>query len=207
MKRLLMVLLLSLGSVPALADHAGWSGYRGGYDGSYQFITESEFIQSSTTFTQVSKDLFGNATPTVREVAYKGPGLKTSMSTELARFVRFSTYHLYRDQSNNPADSMRGSELGGEIKLSFWGPVVNLQLGLGLSGSRLNHQNMEGSTIYFGTGGMGTIGIERFIASKASVVFTVKAQQEELTAEEKSKNISARSSTVGAGVALLLWLN
>lgn len=205
MKKLIAILMLC--SSPALADHAGWSGYRGGYDGSYQFITESEFMQSSTTFTQVVKDSFGNENTQAKQASYKGPGLKTSMSTELARFVRFSTYHLYRDQSNNPADSMRGSEVGGEIKLSFWGPVVNLQLGLGLSGSRLNHQNTEGSTIYFGTGGMGTIGIERFIASKASVVFTVKAQQEELVAEEKSKNITAHSSTVGVGIALLLWLN
>lgn len=207
LSKALVPLSALLTNVTAYADHAGWSSYRGGYGGSYQFITESEFIQSSTTFLLPPSEEALVQTPQQKTASYKGPGLKTSMSTELVRFVRFSAYHLYRDQSNNLSDSMRGSEVGGEMKLSFWGPVVNLQLGLGLSGSRINHQNKEGATVYFGTGYAGSVGIERFIASNASIVFTIKGQQEELRAEETSKNIQAQSSTVGAGLALVLWLN
>ncbi len=207
MKHIITIALFLI-STSALADHQGWSGWRGSsYSNSFQFITESEYIHSDTKFETTRVDEQGVESVETSSRVYKGLGLKTSLGTELVRFVRFSVYHLYRDLSHNPSTSLRGSEVGGETKLNFYGPVVNLQLGLGLDVSRLNHQSIDGSTMYFGSGYTGSVGIERFIAPKASVVFTVKAQQENLKPEESAVKTRAHSSNVGAGLALILWLD
>lgn len=182
-------------------SHGSWSAKRGSpYYLPYLFITQSEGIHSKLTLTN-------DETEETEVTNFKGMGLKTALGTEISRFARFSAYHLYRDTSESKAVSLRGTEIGGEIKLSFYGPVVNLEFGLGLHGSKLIYQNPTDSRSFIGNGYTGSVGFERFIDSRASVMFTLKGQKETLRPEETKRKESAELNSYGGALAFILWLN
>jgi hypothetical protein len=190
----IFLLLSLLFATPAFSQHSSWSQSRSGtYFLPYTFTTQSEVIHSELKFQD-------NTLTSV-----KGVGLKTAVGTELAQFVRFSAYHLYRDLSSSPSYSLRGPELGGELGITFSGPVVNIQFALGLHATRQVLQSPQVSTVYFGQGYTGTLGFERFISSKVSVLLSVKGQNEELNPEFKS-NETLTTNSAGASFALVLWL-
>lgn len=196
------LILVSSSSAFAYGDHAGWSNERGNsYNGSYQLINETEAIHTTMT----TPDPKNNNAST--SVEYKGMAMKVGMGVELAKFARFSVYEEYRDTSNNLSTSLRGPEVGGDVKLSFFGPVVNVQFGLGISGSQLVDQREGFAGTYYGSGLTGSVGLERFLAPKCSIVFTVKGEQESLTPELKDNELRPQLTTIGLGAALLLWLN
>lgn len=188
-----LTIIMMLISTSAFADHYSWSGNRGGfYSNSYQFLTASEGLHSSVNDTTETKE-------------YKGLGLRTGLGTELVRFVRFSGYHEYRDISNNATDSLRGSELGADCKVSFFGPILNLHLGVGLYSMRLLHQKDDQATIYFGSGSAGIFGFERFLSEKSSITFDARVAEENLKAEVGEAKLN--NKMYGASLALLLWFN
>jgi hypothetical protein len=196
-KSLIAFMLLGSSQAFAYGDHSDWSLRRGSpYQGSYQFITETEVLRTIMR----SED-------NIEKTTFKGMGLKTGIGVELVEFVRFSTYHLYRDTSANPNTSLRGSEVGGDIKTSFYGPVVNVEFGLGLNASSLTDQRSTESIRYFGKGYTGSIGFERFVGQRASIVFTLKGQREDLRPEITSIEKAPILNTTGACLSLLLWLN
>lgn len=196
----LLFALLFLYAVPAYADHQGWSSYRGGYQESYQFTSSVETLQS--TMTIEDKEL--STTTTSR---YRGLGFKSAIGVELGRFVRFDAYHIYEDTSSNLANSLRGDEIGGDIKLSFYGPIVNVNFGLGVFGSTLVNQTPESALRYYGQGYVGTIEIERFLSQTTSVVFQTKDSSQSLHPESSAITTSPQVTTVGLSIGLALWLN
>ena len=204
MFKLLLVAFLLATPAYGYDNHEGYSNSRGGYDLPYLFITQSEGIHSTATFATPNPE---SDEDTISKTNYKGVALKTAIGTELVRFVRFSAYHLHKDLQNSPSNSLRGTELGGEVKLNFSGPVVNIQFGLGLFGSRNTFQTNDGGVVYYGNGFQGTLGFERFLSNQASFLFTLKAQSEDLTGEERSNQTKIQVQTAGAAAALVLWLN
>lgn len=200
-KILMLVGLLFSSSSFAYGNHASWSQNRGGMNLPYLFTTQSEVISSQLSITGTDQD------SKQFNQSFSGLGFKTELGTEVFKFARFSTYHLYRDTAANEDQSLRGSEVGGEIKLSFYGPVLNIQFGLGINGSRLLYQNPTDSRYYYGTGYTGSVGFERFLASKASVLFTIKGQNESLRPEESAYKEDASISSVGGALGLILWLD
>lgn len=199
MKRLVLLTSILLSGTALGYDHAHWSGSRGSYyRNSYQFTTQTEMLHSRV---ELEEDGVRESLGT-----FKGPGIKASLGVELVRFVRFSAYHLYRDQSNNPSNSLRGSEVGGVIKVSFYGPVINLNLGIGASATRTVQQNLDGATVYFGQGMTSLFEFERFLAEKLSFTFGFKGQQERLSPEDTSLKHALKASTVGINLGLTLWL-
>lgn len=204
MKIKILSLVTSTLTVNAYAynDHASWSEGRGPYGGSYQYTTETQLWQSSAVLT--STDELGSETTTT--TPYKGVGFRVSFGTELARFARFTTYSSYRDLTNSLTDSLRAYQVGGEGSLTFSGPVVNLQLGVGLFGSRQLQQKPGAGKTYAGTGTTALIGIEKFIASNASVIFSFRSQQESLKSDQKLSSDVLDVSSSGASFALALWM-
>lgn len=189
-------------SVYAYDDHSSWSQSRGSYSGSYQYITETEVWQSNATL--MSKDFYGKET--AMSTPYKGLGFRVGAGTELARFVRFSAYSSSRDLSNSLTDSLRSYQVGGETAVSFYGPVLNLQFGLGLFASRQHQQKPNEGRTFIGSGFTGSVGFEKFISQKASVMFTVRGQQETLRPDEKESRDVLNVSSTGAAFALILWM-
>jgi len=201
-KYVILAALCSAGTSYAYDDHASWSQSRGSYSGSYQYITETEAWQSNATL--LSKDPYGKET--VMSTPYKGLGFRVGVGTELARFVRFTAYSSSRDLSNSLTDSLRSYQIGGETAVSFYGPVLNLQFGLGLFASRQHQQKPNEGRTFIGSGFTGSVGFEKFISQKASVMFTVRGQQETLRPDEsESRDVLGVSST-GAAFALVLWM-
>lgn len=200
----LIMLSISFVSVSGYAydDHASWSQSRGSYNGSYQYITETEAWQSNATL--LSKNAYG------KEIAastpYKGLGFRVGVGTELARFVRFTAYSSSRDLSNSLTDSLRSYQVGGETAVSFYGPVLNLQFGLGLFASRQHQQKPNEGRTFLGSGLTGSVSFEKFISQKASVMFTVRGQQETLRPDEKESRDVLSISSTGAAFALVLWI-
>lgn len=186
----------------AYDDHASWSQSRGSYSGSYQYITETEAWQSNATL--LSKDSYGKETAV--STPYKGLGFRVGAGTELARFVRFTAYSSSRDLSNSLTDSLRSYQVGGETAVSFYGPVLNLQFGLGLFASRQHQQKPNEGRTFIGSGFTGSVGFEKFISQKASVMFTVRGQQETLRPDEKESSDVLGVSSTGAAFALVLWM-
>lgn len=186
----------------AYNDHASWSEGRGSYYGSYQYITETQLWQSNATLK--STDDLGNESTTM--TPYKGAGFRVSFGTELAKFARFTTYSSYRDLTNSLTDSLRAYQVGGEGSLTFSGPVVNLQLGVGLFGSRQLQQKPGIGKTYAGTGTTALVGIEKFIAPNASVIFSLRSQRESLRSDQKSSSDALDVSSNGASFALALWM-
>lgn len=186
----------------AYDDHASWSQGRGSYSGSYQYITETEAWQSNATL--LSTDSLGNETTT--STPYKGLGFRVGLGVELARFVRFTAYSSSRDLSNSLTDSLRAYQAGGETAVSFYGPVINLQFGLGVFASRQHQQKPNEGRTYLGSGFTGSVGFEKFISQKASVMFTVRGQQETLRPDEKNSRDTLSVSSTGASLALILWM-
>lgn len=186
----------------AYNDHASWSEGRGSYYGSYQYTTETQLWQSSALLK--STDELGNEAITT--TPYKGAGFRVSFGTELAKFARFTTYSSYRDLTNSLTDSLRAYQVGGEGALTFSGPVVNLQLGVGLFGSRQLQQKPDEGKTYAGTGTTALIGIEKFIAPNASVIFSLRSQRESLRPDQKSSVDTLEVSSTGASFALALWM-
>lgn len=201
-KYVILAALCGAGTSYAYEDHASWSQGRGSYSGSYQYITETEAWQSGATL--LSRDSSGKETSTF--TPYKGLGFRVGVGTELARFVRFTAYSSSRDLSNSLTDSLRSYQIGGETAVSFYGPVINLQFGLGLFGSRQLQQKPNEGKTFMGSGFTGSVGFEKFISQKASVIFSVRSQKEVLRPDEKeSRDILSVSST-GASFALVLWM-
>lgn len=186
----------------AYNDHASWSEGRGSYYESYQYTTETQLWQSSALLK--SADELGNETITT--TPYKGAGFRVSLGTELAKFARFTTYSSYRDLTNSLTDSLRAHQVGGEGTLTFFGPVANLQLGVGLFGSRQLQQKPGVGKTYSGTGTTALIGIEKFIAPNASVIFSLRSQRESLRSDQKSSSDVLDVSSNGASFALALWM-
>ena len=190
--------LLALCSTAAFGynDHANWSAYRGGYGQSYQFTTGAEAMQSTVT-----------TADSAESTSYRGLGLKTAMGVELMKFVRFDAYHLYQDTSANLSNSLRGDELGGDIKLSFYGPVVNVTFGLGLFGSSLVNQTPQTSVRYYGQGYTGLLGLERFLSPMVSIMVEAEGKKQSLKAENTEVTTKPEVNTVGLSLNLVLWLN
>jgi hypothetical protein len=186
----------------AYDDHASWSQGRGSYYGAYQYITETEAWQSKATLLSVDE----RGKETVSVTPYKGLGFRAGVGVELARFVRFTAYSSSRDLSNSVVDSLRSYQLGGEGALSFYGPVVNLQFGVGIFGSRQLQQKPNEGKTYIGSGFTGSVGFEKFISQKASVIFSVRGQQESLRPDSKESSDNLSVSSTGASLALSLWM-
>jgi hypothetical protein len=186
----------------AYDDHASWSSSRGNYYGSYQYITETEGWQSTATL--LSKDQFGRETQTT--TPYKGLGFRAGLGVELAKFVRFSAYSASRDLTNSTSDSLRSYQLGGETAVSFYGPVLNIQFGIGLFASRQLQQKPNDGRTYLGSGFTGSVGFERFISQKASMIFSIRSQQESLRPDDKDSKDKLLINSTGASLALSLWM-
>lgn len=202
MKKVLVCAAAILTTTPAFSygDHSSWSSYRGSYySDAYQFTTGVEVLQTALTVTDPSTD-----TSTVTQ--YRGLGFKTSVGTELARFVRFDVFNTYQDISADPLHSIRGAELGGDIRLSFAGPVANLNFGLGLFGSSLVNQTPTSSYRYYGQGCVGLFEIEKFLSPASSFSFTVAGKQQTLKPESSSVLTRSQLNTLGISFGVTLWL-
>jgi hypothetical protein len=186
----------------AYDDHASWSSGRGSYYGSYQYITETEGWQSTATL--LSKDQLGRETQNT--TPYKGLGFRAGLGIELARFVRFSAYSASRDLTNSTSDSLRSYQLGGETAVSFYGPVLNIQFGIGAFASRQLQQKPNDGRTYLGSGFTGSVGFERFISQKASMILNVRSQQESLRPDDKDSKDNLLINSTGASLALSLWM-
>lgn len=191
----------------AYNEHSDWSWSRGSsYQGSFQYITETQAINATTTsITKTTNDL-GDETVQQKSQSFRGSAIKIATGIELARFARFEVFSSHKDLTENLNSSLRGVEAGGAANISFYGPVVNIQFGLGILGSRLHKQDKEEGTIYYGTGFFGSVGLERFIAQKASVIFSVKGSEQTLSPEKQNSETKLNFKELSAGLALVLWI-
>lgn len=199
---ILFGVILGSSSGYAYDNHAGWASSRGGYYGSYQYITETEGWQSTATL--LTKDKFGRESQAT--TSYKGLGFRVGLGIELARFVRFSAYSSSRDLTNSTVDSLRSYQLGGETAVSFYGPILNIQFGIGAFASRQLQQKPNDGRTYLGSGFTGSVGFERFISQKASVLLNVRTQQESLRPDDKDSRDNLLINSTGASLALSLWM-
>lgn len=208
--RLKIVSLLAMIATPqayGYDEHSDWSWNRNSsYRGSYQYITETQAVNASTLLTSKSLDQFDEQVENQQAQSFRGSAVKIGAGIELVRFVRFEAYSLHKDLSENLNSSLRGVEVGGTASVSFYGPVVNIQFGLGLLGSRLHKQSQTEGSIYYGTGYAGILSFEKFIARRASVLFSIKGSEQSFSSERQSFESKLEMKEISAGFALVLWI-
>lgn len=202
MKKLIYVLgCLSSTTVFAYNDHSSWSTGRTSYTNTaYQFTTGMQALQSTLS-------MVDSETNEASSLQYRGIGFKSSIGTEIGRFVRFDVFNTYQDCSADPMNSLRGAEIGGDVKLSFAGPVLNINFGAGAFASSLVNQTALSSYRYYGQGFLGSVEIEKFISPGSSISLAAEGKQQTLKPELTSVTLRPELNTVGLSINVTLWLN
>jgi hypothetical protein len=101
-----------------------------------------------------------------------GGGLNTETGIEFGRFLQINIGHtMVNIQNLNDASrNLRGFRLTTGIKLIFSSPVVNMELGGGLLGSKYDYQNDANLASFIGYGNYATLGFNYFLSRNISML-------------------------------------
>jgi hypothetical protein len=191
--------------------------------GSHSYITQMRSSTTSHVFVQQSvdgeygrytmagsvTDDQGNKTPFEASQTWKGYGIGTTFGIEMMKFVQFVAGHTfvnmrYRDDA---LQSLNGSRMHAGARLAFQAPVVNLELGSGLQGSRLDYQNQLENASFYGSGMYYSLGINYFMSNSISVYAEAKQGREHLVRTGgKSSAEQIDTNTTQMGLGFRIWL-
>jgi len=143
------------------------------------------------------------------DAIWKGYGFRTGMGIELLRFIQMGVSHTFTNLKarENANERLDGSKLQGQMKLVFAAPVVNLELGAGMTGAQVSYQHGLEHTTLGGSGMYYNIGVQYFTSHQVSFFSEVRQNNEHYfrTAGSKSvKEVQVNTQNFGAGFNV--WL-
>jgi hypothetical protein len=203
-------LLSLLWSGAALAQGHGYVNYMRSSTSSYVFVQQSidgEYGQHSTE--GEAKDETGKTSSYEDKQYWKGYGIGTSVGLELMKFVQFVAGHTFVNlrHKDDALESLSGSRVHGGLRLVFTAPVANLELGSGLTGSRLDYQKQLENSSFYGSGFYYSVGLNYFMSSRISVYYEAKIVHEHLVRSGGSSSVSAMDTDATAmGLGFRIWL-
>jgi hypothetical protein len=208
--KLLVAVIVVFASSQALANsHSYINNYRSGiYNHVFvQQSVEGEFGSYSTKGTRIGESGAGESYSEGQD--WKGYGIGTSVGLEVMKFIQFSLGHTFvnMQHKDDRLESLSGSRLNAGLKLVFGAPIFNLEVGTGLTGSRLDYQKQLENASFYGSGLYNEISLNHYMSSQISVYFSAKLANEHLarTAGSSSvKDMDTSTTLMGAGVRI--WL-
>lgn len=141
--------------------------------------------------------------------SWRGYGIRNGLGIEMMKFTQFSLSHtlLNMRSAKSSAETLSGSRLAGEFALSFSAPITNIQFGLGMTLTSLQHQALGKTQSYSGTGTFYTIGLNHFFTPTISVQAIAKRieGQNRLSAGESNlEKFGSITDNLSLGIAV--WL-
>jgi hypothetical protein len=146
--------------------------------------------------------------PYQTEQYWRGYGIGTTIGIETMKFVQFVAGHTfvnlrYRDDA---LQSLSGSRLHLGARLAFSAPIVNLEGGAGVQGSRLDYQRQLENASFYGSGYYYSLGLNYFVSTRVSFYYEAKMAHEHLVRNGGSASInSIDTETTLMGVGFRLW--
>lgn len=206
LKRLSVLVSLVMFSVSGMA----------GAQSSHDMINKSRSSYYKNVFLTTSVEgEFGTLTKTEKgtedltKESWRGYGIRNGLGIEMMKFAQFSLSHtlLNLRSAKSSAETLSGSRLAGEFALAFSAPITNIQFGLGMTLSNLQHQALGKTQSYSGSGTFYTIGLNHFFSPTISVQAIAKRMegQNRLSAGESNlEKFGSVTDNLSLGIAV--WL-
>lgn len=209
--RLLPAILVLVGfSAEAYGASHSYLNYNRSSTRNHVFVhqgVEGEFGNYSTKGTLIGED--GESESYTDDQAWKGYGISTELGLEVMKFVQFKGGHTFinMQHQDDRFENLRGSRLNAAISLVFLAPVFNLEVGAGVTGSRLDYQRKLESATFNGSGMYQELGVNYFFSSKLSFNFTARLMQEHLARTGGSSAVKDMDTeTTNMGLGFRIWL-
>jgi hypothetical protein len=139
---------------------------------------------------------------------WRGYGIGTTVGIETMKFLQFVAGHTfvnlrYRDDA---LQSLNGSRLHLGGRLAFTAPLVNLEGGAGVQGSRLDYQRQLDNASFYGSGYYYSLGLNYFVSTRVSFYYEAKQAHEHLVRNGGSASIeSIDTEDTLMGLGFRLW--
>ena len=140
---------------------------------------------------------------------WKGYGIGTTLGLELMKFIQFVGGHTFVNlrHKNDALESLNGSRLHGGLRAVFSAPIANLELGMGLQGSRLDYQKQLQNASFYGSGSYYSLGMNYFMTSQISVYYEAKMAKEHLVQSGGSSVVDSMDTDMTSmGLGFRIWL-
>ncbi len=144
-----------------------------------------------------------------RSANWKGVGLKTTAGLEVFNFMQFEFGHTFVNlkHRDDGFESLSGSRFNVGTKLVFRSPLLNLEGGLGVLGSRMDYQNGFVNSDLYGSGRYYSLGTNYFLHSQLSVFSYYMVTNEHFVRNGGSHLVNEMdTSTDSMGLGFTLWL-
>jgi hypothetical protein len=202
--RLLFLCSLALCSSQAYASyhynsHSSVSMYRSSY-------------KSYKHFSQSVEGGFGNVTfdkgdSSEQNSTWKGMALRSEFGVETLRFFQLSAGFIKADYSQKAENSSVIDQMSGfgEIKIVLTAPMINIEVGGGITGTMMDVITKDGDAAYDGSGVYYTGSISRFLSSDMAIFGRVTMGNQQFIKDSgtlEKETIDIESQTAGIGLKL-----
>lgn len=139
---------------------------------------------------------------------WQGVHHNTGVSLELMRFLQFGLSHTFVDlkAQNATYATLRGSRVSGDARAVFEAPLFNLELGLGVTASRLSYQRELIAADYYGTGHYRSVGVSHIFNRRLSMYLQGQLLNSRLVPGGGSLSGPMRTELQSGTIGLRLWL-
>lgn len=179
-------------------------------EGIYGKIVKHGIKKTEESVAPEASDLPNERTPDIDLVSsWRGYGLKSSIGVEWNKFLRFGVSHTLVNLRavDNRLENLQGSRLSADWRLAFLAPVVNLNVGGGLLGSKMDYLNQLDSADYVGSGYYVSLGFDRFVTYSLSIFGEIAIENQRLV---KSQGVSSHGDMTtdvrSLNLGFSLWL-
>jgi hypothetical protein len=140
---------------------------------------------------------------------WKGYGFRSSVGVESMRFIQFALSHTFINMRSK-SDSfnvLTGSRLAGEVRLVFFSPIGNVEIGGGALGSLVDIQDQLTRATYTGRGYFYTLGLNYFMNNSVSLFMQAKLINENLLRDRgTSLYDNIKTEMTSGGIGCNIWL-
>lgn len=144
-----------------------------------------------------------------RTANWKGVGLKTTAGLEVYNFLQFELGHTFVNlkHRDDGYESLSGSRFNVGTKLVFRSPLLNLEGGLGILGSRMDYQNGFINSDLYGSGRYYSLGTNYYLHTQLSVFSYYMVTEEHFVRNGGSHLVNEMDTdTTSMGLGFTLWL-
>ncbi len=181
---------------------------------SHEFIMMGRSTMQRYIFvTQCVEGEYGNyqmiANGSKQSEAWQGYNFRNGVGLEILKFIQFGAFHTFVNLHDKGESSERitGSKLQAEMKFSFAAPIGNLELGGGVSASRLDYQKQAEQASMYGSGLYYLVGVNYFTASQVSVFGQLKQNEDNMIRGSGTDSIrQIRGQTTAVSMGVNIWL-
>lgn len=174
--------------------------------------TGNQSQSGGTTATAVTPTVPGGAAAAAASDQgqwWQGVGFDTSIGLEVMKFFQLVAGHTFVNDRwrDDGSTTLTGSRLHAGGRLEFESPVVNLELGGGVTGSSMQYTSSADQGSFYGSGFYYSLGLNYFTSQRVSFCYEAKFSNEHLVKSSGSTDISyIDTSMTSMSLGFRLWL-